>query len=73
MENCGGAKIELHAFCGNVGDLEISREKCRVATEESECLRQDLAQQLEFAKEQNKRLEERNVARESEQEKSPRR
>jgi len=56
-EKCGLAKVELQAFRGQVRDLEVSREKWRVQAEESESLRQDLAQQLESAKAQNKQLE----------------
>ena len=66
-EKCGVAKVELQASRGNVRDLEVSREKWRVQAEENESLRQDLAQQLESAKEQNKRLEERLAALEAEQ------
>lgn len=72
-EKCGVAKVELQAFRGKVRDLEVSREKWRVQAEEGEDHRRDLAQQLEHAKEQNKRLEERIVALEAEQKKSPRR
>jgi chromosome segregation ATPase len=72
-EKCGVAKVELQAFRGKVRDLEVSREKWRVQAEETEYRRRDLAQQLEHANEQNKRLEERIAAFEAEQEKSPRR
>ncbi len=72
-EKCGVAKIELQAFRGKVRDLEVSREKWRVQAEEGENLRQDLAQQLESAKAQNKRLEERIAALEADKKKSQRR
>ena len=72
-EKCGVAKVELQAFRGKVRDLEVSREKWRVQAEESESLRQDLAQQLESAKAQNKQLEVRLAALEAEQKKSRRR
>ena len=66
------AKVELRAFRGKVRDLEVSREKWRVQAEESERLRQDLAQQLESAKAKNKQLE-RLAALEAEPKKSLRR
>lgn len=71
-EKCAVAKIELQAFRGKVRDLEVSREKWRVQAEESESLRLDLTQQLETAKEQIQRLEERFKALEAEQKKNPR-
>jgi len=67
----GVAKVELQAFRGKVRDLEVSREKWRAQAEEGESFRQDLAQQLESAKAQNKQLEERLAALEAEQKKSP--
>ena len=70
-EKCAAAKIELQAFRGKVRDLEVSREKWRIQAEETENHRRDLAQQLESAKEQNKRLEERLAAVEADK-KSPR-
>ena len=72
-EKCGEAKVELQAFRGKVRDLEVSREKWRVQAEEGENLRQDLVQQLESAKAQNKRLEERIAALEADKKKSQRR
>ena len=52
---------------------ECRRENWRVQAEESENLRQDLAQQLESAKAQNRQLEERLAALEAEQKKLRRR
>jgi chromosome segregation ATPase len=61
-EKCAVAKIELQAFRRKVRDLEVSREKWQIQAEETEDRRRDLAQQLEHANEQNKRLEERIAA-----------
>lgn len=72
-EKCGVAKIELQAFRGKVRDLEVSREKWRIQAEETEDQRRDLAQQLEHANAQNKRLEERIAALEADQKKTTRR
>ncbi len=69
-EKCGVAKIELQAFRGKVRDLEVSREKWRRQAEQAESDRLNLIQQLESAKEQNRRLEERLAALEAEQKKS---
>ena len=61
------------SWCGKVRDLEVSREKWRIQAEENEELRRDLAQQLELAQAQNKQLEERLAASETEKKRTRRR